>query len=375
MEVQIGLWGGQAGISYWPLPGSETEIKDFARKCKRIGIDRFFPTIYRPDFVVRFMDFDRASMSELTTFKDFYSPWHPFESLIRYCHAEGVEVHPYLAYTHNGLIWTNWESVSKEKERFPVVGASKFAIEHPEMLRKTRDGKTSFELTGHFVLSPAFSEVREYEISVLKWITQTFNIDGIQLEFLRFRPTQRGKVCVYGYEKPAVEAFEKLYQTSPFDITNDDPVWKRFRASFVIEHLEEIRMTLKAPAKKIELTASLVGIEEQESENNLEYWGEWVEKGLVDGIYLWFREADMDFLRSAVDSAARLSNGQVPIYAEFSCYHEGSFQSPDLLLEAFEVCRQTGKLSGYGFYRADAIEAYNLWEAVEEIARIAKRFP
>ena len=62
-------------------------------------------------------------------------------------------------------------------------------------------------------------------------------------------------------------------------------------------------------------------------------------------------------------------NGRVPLIAEISCYHPGSFQDPKSLLEAAIRARGNGA-DAVGLYRSHAVEQLNLWPVVEQIRKI-----
>ena len=55
--------------------------------------------------------------------------------------------------------------------------------------------------------------------------------------------------------------------------------------------------------------------------------------------------------------------------AEISCYHPGSFQEPDALLEAAVTARGSGA-DAIGLYRSHAVEQLNLWSVVEAIGKL-----
>ena len=96
-------------------------------------------------------------------------------------------------------------------------------------------------------------------------------------------------------------------------------------------------------------------------------WPTWVSEGLVDGVYLWFREfVDPALIVPQTEQAVELIAGRCPLIAELSCYHRGSLKTAEALLEGARLARQGGA-NAVGVYRGDPVEALDLWPAVEQI--------
>ena len=97
-------------------------------------------------------------------------------------------------------------------------------------------------------------------------------------------------------------------------------------------------------------------------------WPTWVDQGLVDELYLWFRAtSDVREVELKTLQAAEIIRGRCPLIAELSCYHVGSFQDPRLLMEAARRARGSGA-DAVGIYRSHAVEQLGLWDTVERIA-------
>ena len=66
---------------------------------------------------------------------------------------------------------------------------------------------------------------------------------------------------------------------------------------------------------------------------------------------------------------AKINSNRVPLIAELSCYHPGSFQQPEMLLEAARVALDNGA-DAVGVYRSHAIEQLDLWSVLEKISTL-----
>ena len=99
-------------------------------------------------------------------------------------------------------------------------------------------------------------------------------------------------------------------------------------------------------------------------------WEAWVREGLVDELHLWFRTAsDGAALEERVAHMAAVTSGHCPLIAELSCYHPGSYQDPDVMLEMARQARGSGA-DTVGIYRAHAVDQLKLWPVVEKIASL-----
>ena len=102
----------------------------------------------------------------------------------------------------------------------------------------------------------------------------------------------------------------------------------------------------------------------------LQDWRAWVDEGLVDELYLWFRtSSDLEALERQTTYAADVIKGRCPLIAELSCYHPGSFQEPALMVEAGRVARANGA-DAVGVYRSHAVDQLGFWPVLEELAKL-----
>ena len=98
--------------------------------------------------------------------------------------------------------------------------------------------------------------------------------------------------------------------------------------------------------------------------------GDEIEQGLLDEFYLWFRtDSDLIKLERQIRHAAETARGRVPVIAELSAYHPGSFQDPELMLTAARVVMDNGA-DGVGIYRSHAVEQLDLWPVLEKMGKL-----
>ena len=133
----------------------------------------------------------------------------PLDYAVTLGHALGIEVH---AWMNSYILWS-----------------SNTPPENPEHLYHTQKGWTEANIHGKMdsqiklsepqspqwegvYLSPTHPEVNPYLLSVYSEIINSYNIDGIHLDYIRFQDE------VYGYNKSGMAVFENIYDINPRDI-------------------------------------------------------------------------------------------------------------------------------------------------------------
>ena len=150
--------------------------------------------------------------------------------------------------------------------------------------------------------------------------------EGVQVEFVNGMEDGGGLVPA-GYEERTVAEYRQASGRDAHTLPPDDPEWLAFRAGHVTEMLLEARERVKAISKQAVFSATIIAREPERSLHGLHDWASWTERGVIDELYLWFRtESDPDAVERRVGHAARVVAGRIPLYAELSCYHAGSFQ-------------------------------------------------
>jgi hypothetical protein len=193
--------------------------------------------------------------------------------------------------------------------------------------------------------------------------------DGIQVEFVLGNEDENGAVP-YGYEDRTVAEFQAQHGKNPFDLPNDDPEWLQFRADYVTLFLTELRAAIKEVAPGAVLSTTIIAGEQTDYLKLLHDWPTWIEQGLLDECYIWFRtDSDLAALKRQMRHITETAAGRVPVIAELSCYHPGSFQEPELMVTAGKIAMDNGA-SGVGIYRSHAVEQLNFWPVLEQLRKL-----
>ena len=331
---------------------------------------------------------DRAADAGVTRLIGPHAP-----DVIELARSRGLEVHPYVACTpmptHGqrpvSYTWSlNYGGDPRapearailDRHRPVLVGPSRgepgigpFAAAHPEYWSRTAGGADTLSYCDRLGLSPAFPEVRERQAAEIAQALADSGGDGVQVEFVNGMEDAGGLVRA-GYEERAVHEYRQASGRDAGALPADDPEWLAFRAGYVTEMLLEARGRVKAICERAVFSATLIAREPERSLHGLHDWASWARRGVLDELYLWFRtESDPDAVERRVGHAARVVAGRIPLYAELSCYHPGSFQEPELLMEGARRALAAGA-DAVGVYRHHAVDQLDLWGTLAAIGRL-----
>ena len=166
------------------------------------------------------------------------------------------------------------------------------------------------------------------------------------------------------------DAFREQTGRDPFIIPNGDPEWLQFRAGYVTRFLTELREAIAAAYPGVVFTSTMIAGDPDDYLKVLQDWPAWLDAGVVDELYVWWRtDSDLGRLERQARHAADVVAGRVPFIAELSCYHPGSFQDPDLLVEGARVALANGA-DAVGVYRSHGVDQLDLWPALERMAKL-----
>ncbi|MHB1456118.1 MAG: glycoside hydrolase family 10 protein [Armatimonadota bacterium] len=191
-----------------------------------------------------------------------------------------------LAYTiaqarANGLEIHAWFNVFRVATPTTPLLPGHPALTHPEWLSKDVNGKT-VSPDGMF-LDPGVPAVREYLVSLISEILTKYEIDGINLDFIRYPGKQ------WGYNDIAIAAFNAEYGRSGKPLP-DDLAWCDWRRRQVTGTVRAIRVEMSRLKPLVKLSADTVAWGKCPSDfkktdayaHVFQDWRLWMEEGLID---------------------------------------------------------------------------------------------
>ncbi len=186
----------------------------------------------------------------------------PLDYLLKKAHAKNMEVYAWM---------TIFVTTPKNTNNLP---SDHVWFTHPEWFTYHREGRLMqpHEQSGAF-LDPGVPEAREYILGIIKDVCVNYDIDGLQMDYIRY-PTQD-----YGYNPTAL----KLWQEENKDTKISWQKWKEKQVSLMAE---SAYFAVKEINPQIQVTASVIANQYDAINAHAQNWPEWITNGYIDKIYL-----------------------------------------------------------------------------------------
>ena len=205
--------------------------------------------------------------NELFTQDPRFEDWEedPLQVLIEEAAARNMEVHPW--------VWVFNENTSGSPGRI--------LSENPEWANKNKEGEVVSYHNSTW-LSPAREDVKNYLQQRYFYLVENYELDGINLDYIRFPEEYRGS---FGYDQKTVEEFKAKHQLDPFKIKSGSPefsVWNQFREDLVTEMVRETSKKLREIDPNLLISADVIPGREEARYRALQNWALWLEKDYLD---------------------------------------------------------------------------------------------
>jgi uncharacterized lipoprotein YddW (UPF0748 family) len=152
-----------------------------------------------------------------------------------------------------------------------------------------RRGRLFDQNTKKAFLDPTHPEVRRYLLALLEEIATRYQVDGIQLDYIRY-PFQDPSTSVnqtYGYGQAARQQFKELTGYDPIRISPRDRVlwqkWTDFRIQQIDSFVASVSERLRRQRPNLILSAAVFPLPRAERLQRLQQnWEDWASRGTID---------------------------------------------------------------------------------------------
>ncbi|MGC9014368.1 MAG: glycoside hydrolase family 10 protein [Thermoproteota archaeon] len=242
----------------------------------------------------------------------------PLRDVVRVAHDFNIEVHPTFVVFCEGN-WKGWNMPSE-----PSFWLSK----HINYVQYDKKGEPILRWA-----DPARQEVRNHESSLILEVVENYEIDGVQLDYIRYPEESEGCFCDY-----CRETVRKLHGFDPKEIAQPDyklSMWIQWRAQNITSFVEELRLRIKSKNPKIKLSAAVFKDYPRCVTTVAQDWADWIEKGIVDFICPMTYEYDLRVAKYLARSHRAVVGKDATVYEGIGKRSSQSILSPrDVFMQA-----------------------------------------
>ena len=206
--------------------------------------------------------------------------WDPLQAAVKLAHERGMELHAW--------VWT-FAAVNQRHNtilNLPATYLGPVLSRHPDWVMTDRGGGFFDYISGKAFFDPANPEVQHYVSSLLEEIASNYQVDGIQLDYIRYPFQNPTGTITYGYGKAAREQFQQMTGKDPVDIQLSDPLWSQwtgFRIKQVDNFVAAVSQNLKQKHPHLVLSTAVFSMPRQERLTKIQQnWEEWIRQGWID---------------------------------------------------------------------------------------------
>jgi uncharacterized lipoprotein YddW (UPF0748 family) len=239
--------------------------------------------------------------------------------LIEEASKRNMEVHPW--------VWVFNENTSGSPGRI--------LIEHPEWANENIKGEVVSYHNSTW-LSPARDDVRDYLQQRYIYLVENYELDGINLDYIRFPEEYRGS---FGYDQLSVQKFKEKYELDPFQIksgSSEFSLWNQYRENLVTEMVRETTEKLRRIDPGLLISADVIPGRDEARYRALQNWSYWLSEGYLDFVLpMTYTENLFSELSSWIEEdRAQISD---PLYAGVSVFKLTSDQMINQIEEINQI--------------------------------------
>jgi uncharacterized lipoprotein YddW (UPF0748 family) len=207
--------------------------------------------------------------------------WDPLASGVKLAKQRKMEIHAWVwAFAagnirHNELLGINTNYPG------PVLAAN------PDWAGYDNRGELIPPGQGKQFFDPANPQVREYLLSIYKEIVTKYDVDGLQLDYIRypFQDSDAGRT--FGYGKAARSRFQQLYGVDPMKISpNQGDIWQKwteYRTQQIDSFVTLVSQELRQQRPNLTLSVAVFPLPERDRINKIQqHWEVWARRGDID---------------------------------------------------------------------------------------------
>lgn len=242
--------------------------------------------------------------------------WDPLQASIELAHERGMELHAWL-----------WMFAAANQGHNAILGQPKNYLgpvlsRNPSWVLKDQNGRV-FNRTPGFkkaFFDPANPQVRSYLLALMDEIVTKYDVDGIQLDYIRYPFQDNTTKQQFGYTNVSRSLFQQRYGIDPRKISRSSSMWQAwtgFRIEQISSFVQEASQSIKSKRPEVILSTAVFPMERRQRLVTLQqHWEDWSYNKSVDMVvlmtYALNTDSFEDRLRSLYDTAGKNPNFVIP---------------------------------------------------------------
>jgi uncharacterized lipoprotein YddW (UPF0748 family) len=228
----------------------------------------------------------------------------------------------------------------------------------PEWFAKKKDGSTAYYGQAGPSMIHCHPEVQQFLIDLAQEIVQEYDVDGIQLDRIRYPSTD----C--GYDTLTVNLYKEEHNGSPPPSNINDQEWVQWRADKLTDFIGRIYDSLKTVNPEIIISNATIPWDPMQF---CQDWSEWANNGYLDiliPMLYWNTDSYFTYQLENNQELNQVNNFEI-VYPGVTTVANESFTDP-VQLEAMIRTTREKELGGNIFWYADTL----IWHENEYLTHL-----
>lgn len=210
--------------------------------------------------------------------------WDPLEVGVKLAHERGMELHAWMwtfavgNMAHNRLLG------------LPPTDMGPVLRHHPDWVNIDNYGRRIQPNSGKMFLDPANPAARNYLLSLIDEISDRYDVDGVQLDYIRYPFQDMAGGFTFGYGSAARQQFKAQTGVDPVTLQSRSPLWGQwleFRKTQITEFVASAADLLRRQHPDVALSVAVFPFPTHERNAKIQQdWETWAKAGDVDMVVL-----------------------------------------------------------------------------------------
>lgn len=284
-----------------PKETTKEQVETHVQQIKDAGLNTIFLETVFNGYTIFPVEYDATYQNP------DYEGFDVLQAYIDACHSRGMQLHCWVESFFIGM--------QREDGGGPVMRA------HKDWLLTDREGN-AWEDTMYgkmYFFNPARPECREWIVGLYEILCTNYDLDGIQLDYVRY--PQKTKEKDYGYDDYTVNAFiaekgydPREYKSKSFEVK----AFEYFKQQQVTEFVKMCSTRLRAIKPELILSLSVYPFFDDGRDQFMQSSREWMEKGYGDLVVpmAYYENAVASLTKDAIKLANGAANAVIGVSAQ-----------------------------------------------------------